>query len=585
MTEQPGTARRLAAILAADVAGFARLMEADEAATLAALDGCRALFRDAVAGHGGRLVDMAGDSVLAVFPSVVEAVACARDVQAALALRAADADEGRRMRYRVGVNLGDVIEKADGSVYGDGINVAARLQALAAPGGVVISGTAHDHVEGKTGAAFAFIGEQTVKNIARPVRAYRLTDDPARARPRPAETARPSIAVLAFDNLSGDADQEYFADGIAEDLTTALSRLRWLFVVARNSSFTYKGRAVDVKRVGAELGVRYVVEGSVRRGGERVRVSVQLIDAATGTHVWAERYDRALDDLFALQDEIAETVAGAIAPELEAAERERAHRKPPGSLDAWDAYQRGMWHLYRFTAADNLAARRLFEDAIARDADFAPGHAGYAYTHFTAHLMGYPDVDLDAALAAARRAVAVDDRDAMAHFALGRIHQALGQYAQAVAELSEAVALNPNFAHAHFALGFACALTGDVARSHAEIDLAERQSPRDPILWAVESTRAIIFASSGDYERALAEARKASRRPNADVWAFVGLAIAATRTGRDDEAQAALAELRRRRPDFTLDLVERNYHGTPWARLIVDGLAEAGFDIGDRAGP
>jgi adenylate cyclase len=572
--------RRLAAILAADVAGYSRLMGADEAGTLARLDACRALFRAHIEGRGGRVVDMAGDSVLAVFDSVVEAVAGAREVQITLTEQNAPLPEDGRMRWRIGVNLGDVLVKADGTVYGDGVNVAARLQSLAEPGGIVLSGSALEQVEAKLDLGFAFLGEQTVKNIARPVRAFRVVAAKAGSgEEAPPLPGKPSIAVLPFENMSGDPEQVYFADGIAEDLITALSRIRWLFVVARNSTFTYKGRALDVKQVGRELGVRYVVEGSVRRGGERVRVSVQLIDAATGNHVWAERYDRALEDIFALQEEITETMVAAIEPELGAVERERAHRKPPESLDAWEAYQRGWWHLFRFTPDDNLEARRLFREAIRRDRHFSSAHAGLAYGHYLAHVFGYPEVDLDEALSAGRQAVALDDRDALAHFALARVFNASHEHDSAIEGLEEAIRINPSFALAHSALGLSYCLTGRLEEGISEIDRAERLSPRDPALWTFESLRGLALALLGHLEEGLVTLRKATRRPNAEVWAFAWLAAILGHLGRQAEAQKAVEDLRRRKPDFAPDFMHQALGFTDRAHRdwLAEGLVKAGM--------
>ena len=316
----PEAKRRLAAILSADAAGYSRLMGDDERATMDTLNAYRDAFRKYISDHEGRVVDTAGDSVLAVFDSVVETVQCAVEVQGDLEGRNLDLPEDRRMLFRIGVNLGDVFEQDDGTIYGDGVNVAARLESLAEPGGINISGTAFDQVDGKLDLGFEYLGEKEVKNIAKPVRVYRADLDVGETRPRSAaattEPERPSIAVLAFENLSRDPDQEFFADGIAEDLITELSRLRWLLVTARNTTFTYKGRAVDVKQVGRDLGVRYVVEGSVRKGGERVRITAQLVDAVTGNHIWAERYDRDLSDIFALQDEITETLVAALQVEV-----------------------------------------------------------------------------------------------------------------------------------------------------------------------------------------------------------------------------------------------------------------------------
>jgi adenylate cyclase len=334
--------RRLAAILAADVVGYSRLMGADEEATIAALNASRNIFRDHITRRQGRIVDTAGDSVLAVFDSVVEAVRAAVEIQKNLAVRDSNLPEDRRMRFRIGVNLGDIVEQADGTIYGDGVNVAARLESLAEAGGICLSDSAHMLADGKLDAEFESIGEHTVKNITKPVRAYRVQS----GNPSVTKDARlslklpdkPSIAVLPFDNLSGDPEQEYFADGIAEDLIAALSRFRWLFVTARNSTFAYKGRSLDVRQVGQELGVRYVLEGSVRKGGNRVRVTVQLIDAVTGNDLWADRFDRDVIDLFALQDEITEAIVASVGPELDVLERDRARRTPPENLDAWESY-------------------------------------------------------------------------------------------------------------------------------------------------------------------------------------------------------------------------------------------------------
>ena len=351
--------RRLAAVLMADVVGYSRLMEEDEAGTLAALKERRVtVLGPTVRSHGGRIVKVMGDGVLVEFASATSAVAGALELQRRMAEANEPQPAGRRILLRIGINLGDVIgEGAD--IYGEGVNIAARLEALAEPGGTCISAKVYEEVRGKVGCAFEDMGEQTFKNISRPVRTYRLRpdsamEDSAAARPGPTLPEKPSIAVLPFQNMSGDSEQEYFADGMVEDITTALSRLRWLFVIARNSSFTYKGRAVDVKQVGRELGVRYVLEGSVRKAGDRVRITGQLIDASTGAHLWADRFDGELANIFDLQDQVTASVVGAIAPKLEQAEIERAKRKPTESLDAYDYYLRGMAAFHRFDQDANV---------------------------------------------------------------------------------------------------------------------------------------------------------------------------------------------------------------------------------------
>src|SRR5467141_1862632 len=383
--------RRLTAILAADVAGYSRLMGADEEGTHERLKAHLGQLVDPkIKEHRGRTVKNTGDGLLAEFASVVDAVRCAVEVQRGMIDREPEMPDERRIRFRIGINLGDVIAESD-DIFGDGVNVAARLEALAEPGGICISRTVRDHIRDKLAYRFDDMGEQQVKNIARPVRVYRVSDirggpqiPSAPALPTLPLPDKPSVAVLPFTNMSAEPEQEFFADGIAEDVITALSRYPSLFVIARNSCFTYKGRAVDLKQVGRELGVRYVLEGSLRRAGNRIRVIAQLVEAETGKHVWADRYDREVADIFALQDEIAEAVTIAVAPAVAGAEQQRALRKPPESLDAWAAYQRGLWHLMKFTADDNSAALRFFQQAIDIDPTFTGGYWGLAAARFYA---------------------------------------------------------------------------------------------------------------------------------------------------------------------------------------------------------
>ena len=593
MANRDDRRRRLAAILSADVAGYSRLMEQDEDATITALNECRAIFRDRVADHRGRVVDTAGDSVLAVFDSVVEAVQCANQVQTGLGARNQDLPEDRRMEFRIGINLGDVIEQDDGTIYGDGVNVAARLEALAEPGSICLSGSAHEQVEGKTDLSFQDIGNHDVKNIAKPVRVYRADPGAGETRrpPSTAEAERPSIAVLAFENLSGDAEQEYFADGIAEDLITELSRLRWLRVTARNSTFTYKGRAVDVRQIGRDLGVRYVVEGSVRKGGERVRVTAQLVDAATGNHIWAERYDRDLSDIFALQDEITETLVASLQGEVGEFERERAHRKPPESLDAWESYQRGMWHHWRHNAEDLAEARGLFQRAIALEPNFAQPIAALAYTLYVEVTESHADAPLeflDQALQLANKAIALDDKEAMAHFALGRIQTLRGEYEAAIEELRTAIDLNPSSALAYNGLAMALLLTGQLEQTISECETAIRLSPRDPLVWAFYSWRAWAHFFLRDYEAAVEDARRAVRHPAASYWPHAHLASALALLDRHEEAKIALDKLLEIRPDFTPDdglaaFSPLNPEALrPRFKTWIEGLRKAGLDIPDE---
>lgn len=580
--------RTLAAILAADVAGYSRLMGGDERATVAALNASREIFRHHIEGHSGRVVDTAGDSVLAVFDSVVEAVECALDVQRHIAAHNADTPEDRQMRFRIGINLGDIIEQDDGTIYGDGVNVAARLESLASPGGVCLSRSAHEQVEGKVDPGFDDIGEHQVKNIARPVRVFRalLGADGPRRQAVATSADRPSIAVLAFENLSGEPAQEYFADGIAEDLITELSRLRWLQVTGRNSTFTYKGQAVDLKQVGRDLGVRYVVEGSVRKSGERVRITAQLVDADTGNHIWAERYDRELTDIFALQDEITETLVATLQGEVGEFERERAHRKPPESLDAWEAYQRGLWHLWRVSAENLAEARRLLQHAFELDPYFAQPYAAMGWLHcieVTNFSTASPIDSLEQALRFSRQAVALDDKDALAHFTLCRVHTFRCEFDAAITEARIAIDLNPSMAQAHYGLGVALWFNGDMEEGLSKLDTAIRLSPRDPWVFAMTHMRAFAYLCSGNFESALEDAQRAARHPAATFWPHATLTSVLGQLDRLEDAKRSLNTLLEIRPDFTPDVAMAGYFPLdpealrPRIRNWIEGLSKAGL--------
>jgi TolB-like protein len=559
-------------------------MEADEQATVTTLEVYRAVFRKHIAESDGRVVDTAGDSVLAAFPSTIGAVEAAVAIQAELQDRNAELSEECRMRFRLGVNLGDIIEKDDGSIYGSGVNVAARLEGLAEPSGICLSGSAHEQVEGKMDASFHDIGEHEVKNIARPVRAYRVGGATDQATPRVTLPSRdrPSIAVLPFDNLSGDPEQEYFADGISEDLLTALSRIRWLKVIARNSSFSYKGQLLDIRDIGTELGARYVLEGSVRKGGARVRITAQLIDAWDGQHTWAERFDRELIDIFDVQDEIVRTIAGAIEPEIGLAERERAHAKPPENLDAWDLYQRGMWHMWQYARDDNARAQALFREAIALDPNLAAAHANLAHIHFldaVAFLGDSVDESIDQAITCARRAVAIDDKEAIGHWALGRANTARGLIRDAIAELRIALNLNPNFALARYALGFACCVSGQPEEGLPHIREAKQLSPFDPQISIFEAIEGLTLISLGEYTMAEELAGSATRRPRTTFYSYVSLASALGHLGRDVEAKRALAKLMEMNPHFSLAWWDRTWVGTSpvFRDPFFEGLYKAGL--------
>ena len=550
---EAGLRKRLAAILAADVEGYSRLMAADEMATVAQLEAGRAVFRKHIGAHGGRVVDTAGDSVLAVFETAAGAVNAALEVQK----ERPQSRDGRAMRFRIGVHLGDVIEKSDGTVYGDGVNIAARLQSLAAPGGIIVSDVVYGAVRDRVAVAFEDCGEHTVKNIARPVRAFRVPGEALEAN-KAASTAperRPSVAVLPFSNMSGDRDQEYFADGLTEDIITSLSKNRWLFVVARNSTFVYKGRSVDVRRIGQELNADYVVEGSVRKAGTRVRITAQLLDGSNGAHIWAERYDRDLQDIFAVQDEVTGAIAGRIEPELGAVERQRVQRKPTENLNAWDCYHLGLSYMYRFDRESNLEAQRLFRRAIEFDAQFAEAHARLAYCAVLemVYFDALPTIgSLDEALAMARRAASIDDRDAFSHLSVARVHLARREYDDALAECRASIELNPTLAQAYCAMGDALSYSGKLEDALVQFEKALKLSPQDPWRWAFYSYQALAYIFLQQYERAVEAARMALRVPNCQYWANAHLAAALGHLGRAPEAHAAVQELIHRKAEFTL---------------------------------
>jgi adenylate cyclase len=483
--------RRLAAILAADVTGYSRLMEANEEGTLASLKAIRHELADPkIKEHRGRIVKTTGDGLLLEFASVVDAVRCAVEVQREMAERNADVPPDRRIEFRMGINLGDIIK--DGrDIYGDGVNVAARLEALAEPGGICVSRVVRDQVRDKLAFSFEDMGEQQVKNITRPIRVHRvlLTTQPGPSKPV-METAtkpslalpdKPSIAVLPFQNMSGDPEQEYFADGMVEDIITALSRIRWLFVIARNSSFTYKGQLVDVKQVGRELGVRYVLEGSVRKAGQRVRITGQLIDAVSSAHLWADRFDGSLEDIFELQDKVATAIAGIIEPTLQAAEIGRSSDRPTNDLTAYDLYLRALALRFRGDRKGMVAALDLLGQAIDRDPHYASALASAALGHMQLHVSGWStdlDREKDEGVNLARRALQVTRDDPSVLVWSGYVLAYFGEDIDAAIELIDhALSLNPSFAHGWYWSGWLRLWVGkpELAISHFETSL--RLSP------------------------------------------------------------------------------------------------------------
>ena len=502
--------RRLAAIVAADVAGYSRLMGLDEVGTARTLREHRKVTDALVANHGGRLVKTTGDGVLLEFSSVVDAVECALAVQAVMAQRNEGIPQDRRMLLRIGINLGDILIEGD-DILGDGVNVAARLEGIAEPGGICISSSAHDQVSGKVAVEFTDLGEQSLKNIARPIRAFavKTKGDATTLRSKGASLSlpdKPSIAMLPFQNIGGDPEQEYFADGIVEDITTALSRFKSLFVIARNSSFTYKGRAVDIKQVGRELGVRYVLEGSIRKSAGRVRITGQLIDSATGAHIWADRFDGKLEDVFELQDQVTTSVVGQLQTQIQIAEIERAKRKPTTNLDAYDCYWRGLAQQWTFTRSGIDGALAQFLKAIEMDENFAlaHAHAGIMYA-MRKQSRWMVDVALESAEAirVARRAIELGQMDEGALCGGGFVLAYMAGELDVAAECTrQGLAMNPNFAAGWRYSAWVQVYLGEHQTALAHVRQAERLSPRDPNLmqWKMVAAYAHLFL--GHYEEA-----------------------------------------------------------------------------------
>jgi adenylate cyclase len=575
--------RKLAAIFAADVAGYSRLMARDEVGTLTRLKACRAIIDDLIASHRGRIFNTAGDSVVADFVSAVDAIQCAVAVQAAIAIENAGGVTGEPMQFRIGVHVGDVMVDGD-NLLGDGVNIAARVESLAEPGAICVSAAARDHIGNKLPLAFDDLGDQQVKNIPRPIRVYRVQGEEPVAQPVVALALpdKPSVAVLPFANMSSDPEQEFLADGIAEDVITALSRYPSLFVIARNSTFTYKGRAVEVRQVGRELGVRYVLEGSLRKSGNRIRVTAQLIEAETGNHVWAERYDRDLADIFAVQDEIAGAVTIAIAPAIDEAEQQRAMRKPPGSLDAWNAYQRGMWHLSKASAEDNALAEKFFQQAIDLEPMFVGGYKGLAMAQGGAAFdfqAGSPFAILSSVEALARRAIALDNTDAEACSILSNALRMRGDLSDALAEAERALAISPNLSRAHGMLGIVLILSGQPKEGLAALETSNRLNPRSR--WAmVPNYMAMGLYFSREYEATVEAARRAIRSYPDYPHPYRWLAAALGQLGQIQEAKQAL-ESATAVVHGSFDMYVRNR--VPWMRPedhahMVEGLRKAGWD-------
>ena len=622
--------RRLAAILVADVVGYSRLMGEDEEGTLATLKTFRVeFFEPLIAEYRGRIFKLMGDGALVEFASVVDAVRCAVEIQRSMATRNADVPESTRIELRIGINLGDIVVGGD-DIYGDGVNIAARLEGLADPGGICISGTAFDHVKTKLDVGLESLGEQQVKNIAEPVRTYRVLIDGAVARnvvatkprlpPRttiaaagvmvlvalaaviiwwrpwapsvePASVERmafplpdkPSIAVLPFTNMSGDPEQEYFADGITEDITTGLSKFGLFFVISRNSTFAYKGVSVNVKDVARDLGVQYVLEGSVRKSGDRVRITAQLVDAIADKHIWAEKYDRELEDVFQVQDEITLSIITSVAPEYLSAEMRRAQRKEERNLDAWDAFMRGYWHLLRFTKDDNAAAQGLLRKAIGLDRRQANYHGLLAVTHLMDGLYGWSEsrsASMREARESAERALALDDQDTLALRSIGLVHFFSKNHDVALSYYERAVAANPNEAENRALLGAALGVAGDYEAALEQFETAFRLSPRDVHIATWYNYLAVAAFVAGRDEEAVEWARKTVQANPQFPGGLRTLAASYGSLGRLTEAETAREKLQVLLPHLTIAQLRESlpYFKDPDdLERYLDGLRRAGL--------
>jgi adenylate cyclase len=576
--------RRLAAILAADVVGYSRLIGVDEEGTLERLKAHRReLIDPKIAEHQGRIVKTMGDGVLVEFASAVKAVRCAIELQHGMVDRNADVPQEHRIEFRIGINPGDVIVE-EGDIYGDGVNVAARLEGIAEPGAVYISRAVRDFIRDKPEIALEDLGERPLKNIATPVQVFRIgAPDRAVGAPHagpPPVPHKPSIAVLPFTNMSGDAEQEYFSDGMTEDLITDLSKVSGLFVIARNSSFIYKGRSVKVQEIGRDLGVRFVLEGSIRKAGNRVRITAQLIDAGSGGHLWAERFDRDLTDIFSTQDEVVEKIVGALAVTLTQVEEQRLHRRDTGSVEAYESWLRAREMLARGTRESVVQARALHRRAIEIDPNFARPHAGLAFAAIADYASGWalePAQALDEAERWARRALELNDQEPVSHMALGNVLLWRRNHEGALAEFRRMIALDPNGAQGHASRGLALMYAGQAAEALESITTAMRLDPHYPPI--VLHFLAQANFSLGHYEAAARQlADRIARTPGTDASRML-LASCYGHLGRAEDARVAWAELLQVNPDFSLMQRARvlPYKDAGDFQRIAEGLAKAGL--------
>jgi len=581
-----GRRHRLLAILAADAVGYSRLMASDEAAALTVLDAAREVFRTQTASQLGRIVDTAGDSVLAVFETATGAVTAALGIQAEINASADALPEDRRMRFRIGVHLGDVIEKPDGSVYGDGVNIAARLEGLAEPGGVTVSESIQVAVRGRVAATFEDVGEQEVKNIAQPIRSFRIAIGPSSAvdsaRRRNALYDKPSVAVLPFTNMSGDPEQEYFSDGLTEDIITALSAWRSFPVISRNSTFAYKGQSPDVRKVAHELGARYILEGSVRKVGNRIRITGQLIDGHNGNHLWAERYDRDSEDLFTVQDDITTRIVAAIEPELSGAEIRQVVKRSAGSFSAWELYVRGLADMPTY-GRHRAQTKHLFEQALAEDEGFVDAITALAMCH-SADIYASRSDDVDASIATmfslAHRALGIDSRHFRAHLVMCMAHFWQGDMTKSVEAGRRAVALNPSSVEAYEGLSASLCHLGLAREAEECARVCFKLTPIDPrsyhhhFLLMQALLGQFHFAESMD---SLTQAMSA--RPH-DIVMLGYKTVLLGHLERKEEACASLQIYLSKRQLNSADDYRKLYiRNSALTELNLEGLRKAGWNV------
>jgi adenylate cyclase len=616
--------RKLVALLSADVKGYSRLMEEDEVTTVRTLEEYRAILSGLVEKHQGRVVDSPGDNLLAQFTSVVDATEAAVEIQKELEAKNADLPENRRMEFRIGINLGDVIAEGE-RIYGDGVNIAARVESLSDSGGICVSGTAYDQIAKKLPLGYEFLGEQTVKNIEKPIRVYRVLMEPEAAgkvigekrpisrhwrwaavaliivagalaiwnfyfRPpfEPASVERmayslpdkPSIAVLPFDNMSGDPAQDYLADGISENIISALSKISKLFVVARNSTFTYKGKPVKVQQVSEELGVRYVLEGSVQKSGSRLRVTAQLIDAIKGNHLWSEKYDRELKDIFAVQDDVTKQILAALNVELTIGEQARTAAKGTDNLEAYLKFMQAKEYINRHTIENNASAQQLAQEAIDLDPNYASAYRILGLTHMHDILLGRsksPKQSLGKAIKFVKKAIELDDLNGYSHASLGFLLVMIRQYDKAVAEAERGVAIDPNVADIYRWLGIIYRYVGRWEDAITAYEKAKRLNPIPPIFYL--HGLGLAYAWTGRYEEAITELKKANNTEPDSPYGRLFAAAVYSLAGRDEEARTEAAELLRLNPKFSLKKWGKSlkYKNQDDQKRLISALSKAGL--------